>query len=242
MTAKWRIHWYDCVASTNDTARNLPPWNAVRADSQSSGRGRHGRTWVSDHGGLWLSMTIPIEGGMRRWRALPLAAGWAVLNVVRGLGIREARLRWPNDIIVNGKKLAGLLVEQFREGVAVVGVGVNVFNNPGLIQRDLTQKITRLADHLNQPPGLNELMVLILRHIADVHQRRGEGGFPAIAHELNSSWGTPRQVELTLDDEVRHGLFLGVNGRGDLVVKNDSGGIRAYPPLQVKLFREAGGG
>ncbi|MBI2470243.1 MAG: biotin--[acetyl-CoA-carboxylase] ligase [Planctomycetes bacterium] len=235
---KWCVHCYDRVGSTNDVARDLPPWNAVRADAQTSGRGRHGRPWVSDNGGLWLSMVVPITGERRRWRALPLAAGWAVLDVMKGLGIQEARLRWPNDIMVSDMKLAGLLVEQFREGIAVVGVGINVFNSPNRVNHELTQKITRLSDHIDPAPCLDELTVMILNNFESIHRQMGKYGFSALLDKINTAWSIPRLVELRLDRETQRGLFLGINTEGNLIVKTDSGHEFSYLPHKVTLFRE----
>ncbi|HHT9108337.1 MAG TPA: biotin--[acetyl-CoA-carboxylase] ligase [Candidatus Wunengus sp. YC64] len=234
----WCVHRYDRVGSTNDIARSLPPWHAVRADSQTSGRGRQGRLWISDYGGLWLSMVVPVEGARHRWKALPLAAGWAILDVIKGLGVQEARLRWPNDIMVNDRKLAGILVEQFHDNLAVVGVGINVFNRPDLINRDLAQKITRLSDHINPAPSLDELTGMILKNLENIHRQMKTDGFSALLNIINTSWSTPRRVALEFDRETQEGLFLGVDDQGDLLIENDSGYKYTYSPHRVKLFRE----
>lgn len=234
----WCVHWYDRVGSTNDIARRLPPWHAVRADSQTSGRGRQGRLWVSDSGGLWLSMVVPVEGARHHWKALPLAAGWAILDVIKCLGVREARLRWPNDIMVNDRKLAGILVEQFHDNLAVVGVGINVFNSPDLINRDLAQKITRLSDHIYPVPRLDELTVMILKNFENIHRQMKTDGFYALLNVINTAWSIPRRVALELDRETQEGLFLGVDNQGDLLIENDAGYQYTYSPHRVKLFRE----
>ncbi|MFO0794663.1 MAG: biotin--[acetyl-CoA-carboxylase] ligase [Candidatus Brocadiaceae bacterium] len=234
----WRVHCYDRIGSTNDIARSLPPWNAVRADSQTSGRGRHGRPWISERGGLWLSMVVPMRGERRHWSALPLAAGWAVLGVIKGLGIREARLRWPNDIMVRDMKLAGLLVEQFREGVAVVGVGINVFNCPNRIEHELTQKITRLSDHISPAPCLNELTEMTLKNLKNIHHQMEIYGFSALLDKINTAWSVPRFVELSFERGTQKGLFLGINGEGDIIIKTGADRKFSYAPIQVKLFRE----
>ena len=235
---EWCVYRYAQVGSTNDIARDLPPWNAVRADSQTSGRGRHGRPWISERGGLWLSMVVPIRGERRHWSALPLAAGWAVLGVIKGLGVQEARLRWPNDIMVRDMKLAGLLVEQFHEGVAVVGVGINVYNCPNRIDHELTQKITRLSDHINPAPCLNELTEMTLKNFKNIHHQMEMYGFSALLDKINTAWSIPRLVELGFDRGTQRGLFLGINMEGDLIIKTSADRKFSYSPLRVKLFRE----
>ncbi|MGA7905207.1 MAG: hypothetical protein WCA06_21465, partial [Terrimicrobiaceae bacterium] len=74
-SAPWRLFLFDTVASTNDLARELPPGSAVRARVQTSGRGRFGRRFVSDPGGLWLSAAMRAEGGSTRWAGFSLMVG-----------------------------------------------------------------------------------------------------------------------------------------------------------------------
>ena len=109
---------YDTVASTNDLARELPPWSAVRAQKQTAGRGRFGRQFVSDPGGLWLSATLPAEGGAGRWNGFSLMVGCHLLHMLENLAVPDVRLRWPNDLMSGKKKLAGLLIEQGPRGNA----------------------------------------------------------------------------------------------------------------------------
>ena len=98
-SAGWRFFRYETVASTNDLARNLLPWSAVCAMAQTAGRGRFGRSFVSDPGGLWLSATLPAEGGAGRWSGFSLMVGCHLLRVLENLAVPDVRLRWPNDLM-----------------------------------------------------------------------------------------------------------------------------------------------
>lgn len=142
----WTIHEYSVVTSTNLVAANLDPWTAVRADIQTNGRGRFQRAWISDQGGLWLSAVVPIGRDMIKERTLPLAAGLAVCDCLHELGISRLRMRWPNDVLVNDRKLAGLLIDHFTPGLAVIGIGINVRNQPEALDPNLTNQTTRLVD------------------------------------------------------------------------------------------------
>ena len=82
----WTLHEAVSLASTNDYARDLPPWHSIRARTQTAARGRHGRRWASDQGGLWMSVVLPLDPPDRGWAAFPLAAGLAVVATLRGLG------------------------------------------------------------------------------------------------------------------------------------------------------------
>lgn len=136
MAGAWRILERDSVGSTNDEARALaqagdPGRVAVVARRQTAGRGRLGRPWVSEPGGLYLSALLRPALPAARAGLLPLAAGVAVAEAAERLGARP-ELRWPNDVLVGGRKLAGVLCEaRFAPGAAalewvVIGVGLNV--------------------------------------------------------------------------------------------------------------------
>ena len=134
----WTLHEADALGSTNDYARNLPPWHSVRARRQTEARGRHGRRWSSDEGGLWTSIVLPLDPPDRGWSAFPLAAGLAVVSTLRGLGLMQARLRWPNDVLIGPKKICGILMEKFAADRVVVGLGLNVTNDPAADNPELS--------------------------------------------------------------------------------------------------------
>lgn len=235
--AGWRLSVYETAGSTNDIARSLPGWSAVRADRQTGGRGRMGRRFVSDEGGLWLSAVLPAEGGPARWTGFSLVAGWHALLAIRALGVKEARLRWPNDILAGPRKLAGLLIEQPDPGRLIVGIGVNVTNSPWLADPSLVA--TRLADLLPCPPDLDELCVRLLDAFAEAHAEMDEGGLRPIIEKLNADWAVPQPVELELRgrDPLR-GQFAGLEPSGDLRVRDETGRTRLVPHLDVERLRE----
>ncbi|MCX6100699.1 MAG: biotin--[acetyl-CoA-carboxylase] ligase, partial [Candidatus Bipolaricaulota bacterium] len=96
--------------------------HAVAADEQTAGRGRHGRSWLSPTGGLYVTFIVPNDG------LIALRAGLAAARAVEDLSI-PVRLKWPNDLIVSERKLGGILIETARD-VALVGVGINLEESP----------------------------------------------------------------------------------------------------------------
>src|SRR5262245_63852525 len=127
-----------CVGSTNDTLREraragAASWHVVIADRQILGRGREGRTWISAPGDLFLSVLLRPEDLSQTHRVLPLLAGIAGCEAAREWGL-EARLKWPNDLLVGERKLAGILVEATSSGARVeslvLGIGVNLASDP----------------------------------------------------------------------------------------------------------------
>ena len=236
----WLLDVLPEVDTTNRVAATLPAWNAVRADTQSAGRGRTGRVWTSDHGGLWLSAVVPCPGPREQWALLPLAVGWALGETLRELGVEDLRLRWPNDLLVGSRKLAGLLMERHSPDDAVVGLGLNVFNHPGRAAPELRDTAVRLADLVDLGHrDLDDISALALQAIARAHQTLLLGDFPQIAAELNHAWREPRRVALVLAGRAEPvvGDFLGIDAAGRLRLRAN-GFQSTYDPTQVALLRE----
>jgi BirA family biotin operon repressor/biotin-[acetyl-CoA-carboxylase] ligase len=235
------IHEYGRLASTNDVAASLPVWSAVRADTQTAGRGRHTRAWVSDAGGLWLSAVVPTGPAEQGWAALPLAAGVAVCESLAGLGPGPLRLRWPNDVMLGGRKLAGLLVDQFRPGSAVVGIGLNVSNRPAAADPGLEATVVRLADLVEPVPGLQALAAGLLDALRGVVEVMQGEGFSGLVPRVNAWWQTGMQVEIETAEGRTNGVFLGVDATGRLRVGNPGGSIQELAAHQVIRMREVPG-
>ena len=235
----WTLHEFAEVTSTNALAAHLPPWSAVTAGAQTAGRGRSGRHWVSDQGGLWLSAVVPTPGDPAHWALLPLAAGWAVLAVVRALGIPTVRLRWPNDVLVDRQKLAGILVDQFSADAAVVGIGLNVANRPEATDAALADQVTRLADLLPEAPPPAALLVHLLATLTREHHRLEVGDTAGLCRDLNGAW-LHRHVHVTLagGQGAINGHLLGIDAHGSLLLEGAAGEVRVLPPHRVELLRE----
>jgi BirA family biotin operon repressor/biotin-[acetyl-CoA-carboxylase] ligase len=145
------LEYYAAIGSTSDRLKELAragalPWTAVVAERQTSGRGREGRSWESPVGGVYLSVLLRPQAA--RTALLPLAAGVAVAEAVQGFGV-TGELKWPNDVLVDGRKLAGILAEASSgaSGVewVVLGVGVNVSIDPAELPEPLRETATSLA-------------------------------------------------------------------------------------------------
>ena len=234
----WTLHEHAAVDSTNYVAGRLPAWSAVRADTQSAGRGRFQRSWVSDAGGLWLSAVVPATGNKASWQVMPLVAGLAVIETLKSFGVTNTHLRWPNDIMVGDKKLAGLLLDTFTPNLAVIGLGINVTNQPAAHDAALRATATRLADILNPPPTLGVLTVAILSSLHTTMNELADRGFAALRPRINRLWGGTPRVKVDLDHGQREGVFTGVDDLGRLLLREDSGRETALATHEVKLLRE----
>ena len=204
----------DQVGSTNDEALSLgragaAHGTAVAARRQSAGRGRRGHVWESPEGNLYLSVVLRPEVTPARVMGLAAACGLGVTDVLRG-----ASLKWPNDVLAHGRKLAGILVETARDRddrlFAVCGVGVNVRRAPrGLEAISLAE--------LGEVPDLLELAEALRDGIS----------------ERVSAWATARgdwPLDGIRDDYLARLAWLGEEVRG---LANDGKTLPAYGTLET---------
>ena len=215
--AGWKLFECGSAASTNDLARELPAWSAVRADIQTGGRGRFGRVFVSDRGGLWISAVLPADGGLEKWAGFSLMVGVHLVRMLEDLNIPSARLRWPNDLMSGPKKLAGLLIEQSAKEVLIVGFGLNISNAPWTADPSLEAISTSIARVTQAIPSVDEMTLRTLDALADAHQAMEVGGMNAAIDELNLRWSRPVPVEISIaGGETVSGRFIGLDPRGNL--------------------------
>ena len=191
----------------------------VLAERQTSGRGRRGRSWVSPFGeNIYYSLVLRIDGGMRQLEGMSLAVGLALLQVVRDCGVSSAGLKWPNDVLVGERKLAGILLELSGDPAdvchVVIGIGLNV-NMLAAEVRAIGQPWTSMRMELGRQLDRNELVCALnrqLSHYLDIQLRHG---FAALQDEWQRShlWQL-RPVALTAGGEPVEGVVLGVDQSG----------------------------
>ncbi|MFZ4774001.1 MAG: biotin--[acetyl-CoA-carboxylase] ligase [Terrimicrobiaceae bacterium] len=221
--AGWMLFESGCAASTNDIARDLPAWSAVRVDSQTGGRGRFGRVFVSDPGGLWISAILPAHGGAARWAGFSLMVGLHLVRMLQALPLPSARLRWPNDLMSGPKKLGGLLIEQSSKETLIVGFGLNVSNSPWKLDPSLEAIATSLSAMSPVVPSVADMAVRTLDSLADAHEAMEAGGMKAAIDQLNPGWSIPTPVEIALSHgEKVSGRFIGLDPKGNIRLLNDS--------------------
>jgi BirA family biotin operon repressor/biotin-[acetyl-CoA-carboxylase] ligase len=237
--AGWALHELDSVGSTNQFAAPLPPWSAVTARTQTAGRGRHERRWVSDEGGLWLSAVVPAPSDSQHWSLLPLAAGLAVCQALSSFGLAGQRLRWPNDIMIGPAKLAGILVERFGPTSAVVGIGINYDNRPESADPALAGAVARVAERLPAPPARIVLRDAVLTSLRQAHHLLATGRAAELATQLSPYWRRiPVRVTMRTGGAVVDGRFAGVDPTGRLLLETDPTTTRSLAPHEVELLRE----
>lgn len=173
-----RVHFFHAIPSTQDVAIRLaqagaPEGTLVVAGRQTRGRGRVGRTWFSPAGGgLYASVVLRPPAPPSQWPALSVLAGVAVVEELQRQGIVAARLKWPNDALIGGRKVAGILTEAFPDaGFAVLGLGLNVSFRGGDVPPDLAEVATDLEANLAPGTDLNEAAARVLLAVIASYQR-----------------------------------------------------------------------
>lgn len=217
------------TGSTNDDARELalsgaPHGSAVLAARQTRGRGRAGRAWASPDGGLYLSLVVRPTAPAHKWSLFPLAAGVAVATELRVDGT-NVDIKWPNDLLLDGRKVGGILVES-RAGASpfvIVGLGLNL----GAPPRELPDAAA-LRTGEERRALAQRLAGAILAHL-DALQRNGPTATLAGARALCVTLG--RRVKA----EKVEGRAVDVAEDGALLVEDDAGVRRAVVAGDVRV-------
>jgi BirA family biotin operon repressor/biotin-[acetyl-CoA-carboxylase] ligase len=184
-----RLQVADQVDSTSTRLLELaavgaPSGTCLAAEWQSAGRGRRGRSWVSSVGGsLTFSLLWRFERGAGHLGGLSLAAGVAVAHALAECGVERAQVKWPNDVVCDFRKLAGILVETSGEiqgpTVAVVGVGVNYRLGERAIDR-IDQPVADVARCASPAPSRSAVLAALLSHLGRALEDFDARGFPGV--------------------------------------------------------------
>jgi BirA family biotin operon repressor/biotin-[acetyl-CoA-carboxylase] ligase len=241
------LEWHRSVASTNDLLKERAragavEWTAILAETQTAGRGREGRTWVSPAGGLYLSVLLRPRGvgiGL-----VPLAAGVAVAEIAAEHGVR-VELKWPNDALVRGRKLAGILAESSSgpAGVewAVVGIGMNVAVDVTALASPAAETATSLHLEAAAPPGVRDVAAGVLARLSvwyDALRSRPGSVVDAWREHAGRWWGS--RVQVRTAEDVFRGRLHDVDASGALIVDLDGGGFRRVLSGEVTRLRPVG--
>jgi BirA family biotin operon repressor/biotin-[acetyl-CoA-carboxylase] ligase len=244
------IEYQESVGSTNDVAKDraragAAAFSVVIAGQQTAGRGRQGHQWISPPGNLYLSVLLRPAGRVPHVGLIPLAAGVAVSETLESFGVR-ARLKWPNDLVVGEKKIAGLLAEAASggEGIesVVVGMGINLSLDPGDLPEALRDSVTsvRIETRRNVSPA-EAAAETLARMAVWYHALAREGAAPVLAAWRARSvpwWGRP--VEVRAGDSLVRGVARGVDERGALLLDLEDGARAALLSGEARELRLAG--
>ena len=227
MSPSWPVTVFDSIDSTNAQALRaigqgqVAPFLVV-AERQIAGRGRRGRKWVSPFAeNLYYSLVLRIDGGMRQLEGLSLVVGLAVMQTLRKLGVADVGLKWPNDVLVDSKKIAGILLELVGDPAdvchVVLGIGINVNMQAA---DEVDQQWTSMRLESGKSFDRNALVVELSNQLQAYIQRHQVGGFSVLQAEWeeNHLW-QGRMVSLIAGVNQIDGVVLGINNQGALRLK-----------------------
>jgi BirA family biotin operon repressor/biotin-[acetyl-CoA-carboxylase] ligase len=221
----------ESVASTNAEMmqranRGAPSGACLVAEIQSAGRGRRGRTWHSAFGAsLTFSRLWRFEKGAAQLGGLPLVVGLALVRAMHQLddGTKAVRLKWPNDVVVGHRKLAGILIESQGDMLGptavVIGVGINV-NLPETLKELIDQPVTDVNGVAGKPISRNRLLGSVLRELVGILDQFQAEGFADFRQEWTASHllhGRPVRV-LAADGSMFDAVVREVAADGSLIV------------------------
>lgn len=231
------VHRYDVVTSTNDVAHELAAQGAaegtiVVAAEQTKGRGSRGRVWLSPPGvNLLVSVVLRPKTPVDRLGELAFVAAVAVAGALRDRCGLDARIKWPNDVRVGGKKISGIIVEA-SAGCAVLGIGINV--NWIDLPEEIAGTATSIALELGGPVETEPLLKGLLADLDIAYGVYRARGFGRILEEWRKLETTiSGEVVVALDGEKLEGRAVDVDEHGSLVVELPSGERRSIAAATV---------
>lgn len=221
----FHIQHHDRLGSTNDEAKRLaaagaPHGTVVHADEQAAGRGRFGRTWYSPPGNLYLSVLLRLDLPPERGPELSFVTAVTVADAIDALLPKhsKATLKWPNDVLVDDGKIAGILVESV-DGAQIIGIGVNVLEAP----RNAPYKTSTLvgAGGIATVDGARDILLESLAEHLEAWQEHGfepiRAAWLARGHQIGA------EIRASIGGRTEEGVFAGLDDDGALLLDTAEG-------------------
>ncbi|WP_105903764.1 bifunctional biotin--[acetyl-CoA-carboxylase] ligase/biotin operon repressor BirA [Vibrio gangliei] len=209
------------------------------AEYQSQGRGRRGRKWQSPYGSnLYFSMYWKLEAGVAAAMGLSLAIGVAIVDALESLGARDLKLKWPNDLYYQDKKLAGILVEMSGqtggEAHLVIGMGLNIDMRVG--DNSIDQPWANLSQVFDaEMPTRNQIVIALIqawKQVLDQYEEQGMASFVERWNALDNFKDKP--IKLLMGNKEIYGIGKGINAQGGILLQTDQG-IETYVGGEISL-------
>ena len=225
------------IKSTSDWAKKLAKIGAEEgtvtvAETQTAGRGRLGREWVSPRGGLWFSIVLQPKLKAREAAKLVFVASLAAAEVLHQKYGLRTETKWPNDVLVDGKKICGILAEMSTEGekvnFVVLGIGVNAnFRADDVLPESVKAHATSIEKEFGKKISLESLLEELLERMETVYGGYLERGFAPLLEEWKRfAEFLGRKVIIANQEERLNGLALDVDIDGALILKLDDGTMK----------------
>lgn len=234
------IHHFTEVTSTNDVAKELALEGAeegtiVISETQSRGRGRLGRKWFSPEGGIWFSLILCPKMSVKDAPKITFALSLAMAKTIIKMFRLKVRIRWPNDVLVNNKKVCGILTElSSKSGGAidfiVSGIGINANTNLKSFPKALRKSVTSLKQQVKREISREAFLKAFFEELEHYYKTLTNSGFAQILREWKSLTDTLNSyIEVTSfdkKDKKVEGQAIDVDQDGALLIRLDDGSIK----------------
>lgn len=232
-----RVFFSREVNSTSDWAKELAKAGAEEgtitiAQTQTAGKGRLNREWISPKGGLWFSIVLRPHQKASEAAKLVFVASLAVVEILHEKCGLRTETKWPNDVLVNGKKICGLLAEMNTEGdnvnYVILGVGVNAnFHTDDVFPESVKTTATSIENELGKKIRLESLLEALLEKMERIYDNYVEDGFaPLLERWKTYAEFLGHKIIVTDQNEMLNGLALDVDVDGALIMKFEDGRTR----------------
>ena len=215
---------YDTLDSTNEEARRLarngvrgPLW--IVSAVQTAGRGRRGRVWISESGNLFATLLMPVTTSLSP--QLGFVAGLAAADAIAAHAPgAQVALKWPNDVLLNGKKVAGVLLEALGHDSLAIGIGINLLHYPP----DTEIPSISIAAVTGSPPDFDGILLRLARAMTAWYEIWLRGGFQPVRKAwLMRASGLGHAIRARLADSEREGVFEDLDEDGALLLRDPTG-------------------
>ena len=229
-----RTYYFDSIDSTQNQALKMAKeeesnGTVIIAEKQTGGRGRSGRKWISPKGGIWFSIILHPKFDISNTTLFPIAASLALSYAIEKTCKISTELKWPNDLMIKGKKIAGMLVDASFESNKIenliLGVGINFNVNTNEIKKDLKKipknyGIASLNEQKNKSTS-TELIKSFLVELEKIYEELNNNQTKKIISEWTKRSSTiGKKVEINIDDKITNGEAIRIDDDGGLIVKN----------------------
>lgn len=228
------LYVFNEVSSTNTVARflsmhNIEDGSVIISEKQTAARGRSGKSWESPLGGVWLSIVLNPHVEHSKLPLITLATGVAVAKTLEKIGVENPEIKWPNDIMINGKKVCGILTEAIAKfntiESVIIGVGIDANLDLDQFPEDLKEGTTTLEKELGRKGNENLLIKIFLEEFEEISELFDHEGYEAILKEWRKrSYSIGKIVEVREPFNQNYDAYvLGISKEGALVVEKIDG-------------------
>lgn len=238
----YKLHFYDSLDSTNTKIKSLPADDNIlvcSAETQTQGRGRFGRTWHSPVGeNIYCSVKWPFLKPVLQLSGLSLVVALAVMETLQELGFhQDIGIKWPNDILWQGKKLVGILIETqgTKNLQVIIGIGMNINTDTEknrLSDKEWTSLFSMSGEKIDRNIVLAMLLSQLEKYIPAFIQK---GLQPFLTYFAQFDWLRGKPIQLLHNNKPLQGTALGIHNNGALLVQDAQGHIHQIASGEASL-------